>query len=264
MKTILYCFSGTGNSLWVARSIAKELGDTEVVPMTMASASGEGNMTNADNIGFVFPVYMWGLPLVVARFLKGFGEGKGKYVFSVATYGGSPGTTLVQASGLLAANDISMAAGFGVTMPGNYTPMCGAIDQRKQEKMFGQAAEKVRSIAQAVRDQRRLAPEKSNFAINWFLSGLFYPFCAPRIPAMDRDFWTDEKCNGCGICAKVCPVGNIMLTGGKPAWQHRCEQCMACLQWCPREAVQLGKKTPGRKRYHHPDIRLQDMTQTNV
>jgi MinD superfamily P-loop ATPase len=34
---------------------------------------------------------------------------------------------------------------------------------------------------------------------------------------------------------------------------------MACLQWCPVEAIQYGKKTIGRKRYHHPSIAVADM-----
>ena len=36
------------------------------------------------------------------------------------------------------------------------------------------------------------------------------------VPKMDRDFWTDKKCNGCGICGRVCPVGNIAFESGKP------------------------------------------------
>jgi len=77
---------------------------------------------------------------------------------------------------------------------------------------------------------------------------------------MDRDFWTDNKCNGCEICGRVCPVGNIVFESGKPAWQHRCEQCLACIQWCPQEAIQYGKKTPAYERYHHPEVKLKDMT----
>jgi Pyruvate/2-oxoacid:ferredoxin oxidoreductase delta subunit len=46
---------------------------------------------------------------------------------------------------------------------------------------------------------------------------------------------------------------------GKPIWQHTCEQCFACLQWCPEEAIQYGKNTKKKRRYHHPEIRLRDM-----
>jgi MinD superfamily P-loop ATPase len=73
---------------------------------------------------------------------------------------------------------------------------------------------------------------------------------------MDKGFWVDAKCNACGICKTICPCGNIELAAGKPAWRHHCEQCMACIQWCPQEAIQFGKKTPGYKRYRHPEVKL--------
>jgi len=37
------------------------------------------------------------------------------------------------------------------------------------------------------------------------------------------------------------------------------EQCLACIQWCPAEAIQYGKNTAAKKRYHHPEIKLSDM-----
>ena len=76
---------------------------------------------------------------------------------------------------------------------------------------------------------------------------------------MDKSFWVDEKCNACAICRSICPCGNIALEAGKPVWLHHCEQCLACIQWCPREAIQFGKKTPRYERYHHPEVTLQDM-----
>jgi ferredoxin len=257
MKNTLYYFSGTGNSLQVARDIAVLLGDTDVIPLATAS----GNVPQeAESIGIVFPVYMWGLPLAVARFLQNMGGLNGKYIFAVATFGGSPGATLRQASTILQGKGIELSAGFVVKMPGNYVPMYDALSLQKQQKMFDGEKKKVDLIARAVRETKTGAIETSNFLVNRFLSGYFYRFCAPRIPAMDKRFWVNDRCDGCGICAAVCAVRNIALENGKPVWRHRCEQCMACLQWCPREALQCGKNTPGRKRYHHPGTVVRDFT----
>lgn len=80
-----------------------------------------------------------------------------------------------------------------------------------------------------------------------------------RVPQMDKPFFADAKCTSCGICEKICPAQNIKLVSGKPVWQHRCEQCFACIQWCPDEAIQYGKGTAKKKRYHHPEITLKEM-----
>ena len=76
---------------------------------------------------------------------------------------------------------------------------------------------------------------------------------------MDKGFWVDEKCNSCGICKTACPCENIELKEGRPVWLHHCEQCLACIQWCPQEAIQYGKKTQRYERYRHPEVKLSDM-----
>ena len=80
-----------------------------------------------------------------------------------------------------------------------------------------------------------------------------------QVQKMDRSFRADNKCNGCAICSKICPANNIEMVNEKPVWLHRCEQCFACLQWCPQEAIQCGKKTAKYPRYHHPEVTLKDM-----
>jgi ferredoxin len=78
------------------------------------------------------------------------------------------------------------------------------------------------------------------------------------VPMTDMGFRYNEKCNGCGICANICPTDNIKLVDKKPVWQHHCESCYACFQWCPREAI--GGDTPRyEKKYHHPAVNLKDM-----
>ena len=103
-----------------------------------------------------------------------------------------------------------------------------------------------------------MPPVKVPLWLKFFLSSI-YRFSYSSVSCMDKSFWADEKCTGCGICEKICPAQNISLMDGKPQWQHRCEQCFACLQWCPEEAIQYGKGTAKKKRYHHPEITLKDM-----
>lgn len=82
------------------------------------------------------------------------------------------------------------------------------------------------------------------------------------IPLTDKSIYVDDKCNGCATCAKVCPVQNIKMIENKPVWQHHCEMCLACDEWCPTKAIHHWCKIEG-KDYHHPDVTISDMLRQN-
>lgn len=258
MKTTLFYFTGTGNSLKIARGLAAALGDTEVV--AIKSVMGQEAVTaDSENVGIVFPVYMWGLPVIVKRFALRLNVKPDQYLFAVTNYGGWQGGTLLQMNKIFADRGMKMASGFGIKMPGNYTPMYGARTANAQQKLFDAAAKKVAYIAGQVKNRSTLI-EKDFFLVKWLFWDVFYRFAAPHIKDMDKDFWADAaRCTNCGTCTKVCPTGNITFADGKAQWNHKCEQCMACLQWCPKEAIQFGKNTADRKRYHQPEITVADI-----
>ena len=74
----------------------------------------------------------------------------------------------------------------------------------------------------------------------------------------DKAFCADDSCSGCGICEQVCPVQNIKMIGGRPEWQNRCENCLACYNWCPKQSI-MGKIAQQGYFYKHPEIGLKDM-----
>ena len=50
-----------------------------------------------------------------------------------------------------------------------------------------------------------------------------------------------------------------LLTEGLPQWQHKCQQCLACINYCPEKTIQFGDKSLETGRYHHPEITVQDI-----
>lgn len=257
--TTIYCFTATGNSLKVARDIADDLADAELV--SIPQLSDETIRPATERVGMVFPTYFGGLPLIVRRFIERL-ETPG-YVFAVTTCGGFPGASLKQVEKLLRARGISLAAGFAVNMPGNYTRLYGANSPKRQRKYFAAEAPAVERIAGIVRGRWRAKIEASFCLARWAFGILYHCYFAPRAHRQDGLFYADDKCNSCGVCTRVCPVGDIELEDGRPRWLGRCEQCYACLQWCPEEAIQANKRTPGRRRYRHPDIALDDIIAAN-
>lgn len=78
------------------------------------------------------------------------------------------------------------------------------------------------------------------------------------IPLTDKSITVSSACNGCGLCAKLCPANNIKIVDKKPEFLHRCEMCFACDEWCPAGAVRHWSRKEHIK-YHHPDIALKNM-----
>ncbi|HNZ65612.1 MAG TPA: EFR1 family ferrodoxin [Smithella sp.] len=256
METAIFFYTGTGNSFWTAKKLSALLHDAESVPIALCH--GDRIVTDAEKIGFVFPVHIWGLPSPVIDFLNRLEMNPEKFYFAVAVNAGQVAATLIQLEKLLQQKHVKLSLGFSVCLPSNYIPWEGAETSAKQQKKFSATLDKINRIASSVRTQEEKPPERGPLWQNILFSAI-YRMTFERVPRMDKPFYADAKCTSCGICEKICPAQNIQLVRGKPAWQHRCEQCFACLQWCPEEAIQYGKGTVRRKRYRHPEITLKEM-----
>jgi ferredoxin len=255
MKIQLYAYTGTGNSLWVARQLASELQEAavEFMPCRSIDLTAE-----ADRVGVIFPVHIWGLPNHVIAFINHLQVKPETYLFALAVNAGQPAATLLQLKKLMSSRGLSLSSGYSIALPSNYIPWGGPGPMDTQQRLFMEAREKIKAIAAAILHGEQHDVERGPFWQNIPFS-LIYKISFQKVSKMDKKFWVDDKCNHCTICTKVCPAANIEMTDGKPRWLHRCEQCMACIQWCPQEAIQYGKKTVNYLRYHHPEITLEDM-----
>ena len=257
-ETRIYYYTGTGNSLWVARMIAREIENVSVVSLADWDEVAEGIDSQA--LGLIFPVHIWGVPRRVVRFARALKGLRPKYVFAVAVNGGQVSATLIQLRKIFHEVGITLSSGFAVTLPSNYIPWGGPGAREEQERLFQSALPKISRIAALVKNLSRGPLEKGPLWQRLLFSAI-YKLSFAKVPSWDKGFWVDEKCNRCAVCVRVCPARNVDMAGpgGKPSWKHQCEQCFACLQWCPQEAIQYGRKTPGYERYRHPEVRLQDI-----
>lgn len=260
MKNIIYCFTGSGNSLKIAREIAAGLEDCHIIRVSehlMQELSSQ-KTDGAASIGFCFPVYSWGPPELINRLAALLPLDALSYCYAAVTCGGSPGGTVPFLNRVLKKRGRKLSAGFVFKMPTNYIAWSGALPEEKQQQMFAAASERIPAVTTAIRERTPRKLEKSALPLR-LLGAPVYRLTLKIFPGLDKQFLADEKCNGCSVCTKVCPVGNISLEENRPVWHHRCQQCYGCIQWCPQEAIQLGKKTAARSRYHHPEIQLKEM-----
>ena len=257
MSTDIYWFSGSGNSLYLAKRIYEKLNDARLLPVSKAVNE---SIEKPDRLGLVFPVYAWGPPRIVAEFIEKIPPGKIDYTFAAATFGSAAGSTMAITRRLLGKKGIELDSAFTVKMVENYPPMGGAPSSKKQKANLEAAEPVIEDIAKAVADGRRETGGRGNIFFN-LMGKVLYPLFIRGLSKRKKSkFSIDDSCSSCGICAKICPADNITIgDGGRPIWGTRCEQCFACFHWCPEKAVQYGKKTRDQVRYHHPEVRLEEM-----
>ena len=82
---------------------------------------------------------------------------------------------------------------------------------------------------------------------------LLSQFCKGRAQQAAR-LKLHSACIGCGKCEKLCPLNNITLQNARPVWGTNCTQCMACICYCPTRAIEYGKKSAGKPRYHFEEL----------
>lgn len=266
MRTTLYYFTGTGNSLACARAIAKGLGDTDLVPI--ASLRGHDRIrVPTERIGIVCPVYFYSLPLIVREFIPRLDLSGVKYAFLVVTMGGLPGLAVEHGEELLKKARGELHAGFAVRMFANYIAEYNVRGERSvramRKRMERRAAEIVRIVQTGERHLEKGGP------FDRLLSRVMFSLLGRKFVqearTRDRRFTVDPSCVHCGTCAYVCPVENIRMVDKSPQWLGHCEQCFACIHFCPVAAIQVqGKRTRMRGRYHHPDVRADDIAGQKV
>jgi len=255
MGSTIYYFSATGNSLAIARQIGKRLGDCTI--QSMAMEMPDEFVGGPDHpIGFVFPVFYIGLPRLVKQFVQKLNILKGTYCFAFINYGGNDGDTLGMLDDILKAKRVYLSYAAGMKMPGNYIVKYQAFNPDVVQNLIKNAMERADEVAAAIIDGR-MQPVKRNARLFSWIANRSYLYRG--ISEWDEKFEVTGKCTGCGLCAKVCPVSNIKMKDSRPLWQHHCERCLACIQWCPCEAIEYGSRTIGRRRYHNTAMKAEDI-----
>jgi ferredoxin/flavodoxin len=247
--TLIYCFTGTGNSLQAAKEIQGIIGDAEIRPIL----SGKTDRPNKyKKIGFVFPVYFWGLPIQVDEFLKSLdlSSNTDTYYFTVATCGSSDGNAIPMVGRLLRKKGVNLHYAKKIYMVSNYILMYDVKDLTEEGQQRYSA--EIREIAAAVQEGKNVPIRGENI-----FSKLIYYVSRTRFANTDKKF-TVENCTGCGICENICPAKNISVNShdNTVEFHHRCQQCCACIHYCPAQAINYKNKTSDRQRYQNPQISL--------
>lgn len=248
MNNRIYFFTGTGNSLKVAKDIASALPECEIV--AVCKNMNVEIPTGYERIGFVFPSYFGGVPDMVVDFIHNahFSKESAKYYFVVATYGARVGNPITQTRNLFSEKSLHLDYGGKVIMGGNNVLLYDMYNFILKSAL--RAYNKRVNIV--VQDIKNLKTNEGVY-MNKFRERKYLKVMGD-VHETDRHYNVNNACISCGICQSVCPAGNITFSNGRPVFHHQCQYCLACIQYCPKKAINYKNKTQKRKRYTHPDI----------
>lgn len=255
---MIFYFSGTGNSLWVAKKLA-ELQDDQIlfIPKLMEEKRGPFSFTlkKDEKLGFVFPVYAWAPPKIVSEFINNLviTNRNEHYTYSVCTCGDHAGLTMNVLSANLQKREIKLNSGFSVFMPNNYVIDYDLDSKELENKKLVQANQRVEDISNLISNKTENIFDCYSGSFPWFRTYIFNPYFN-RFCLGTKKFHVKSNCISCGLCVKNCPTKNILLKNKYPSWGKDCTKCMACIHRCPVGAIQYGDRTEKRGQYYNPNI----------
>ncbi len=255
-KNIIFCYSGSGNCLDLAKNVAKGLGDTDIIMMRKAPVVTD--VRDAQRVGFIVPCYGGGLPGDVEEFLEYIRISPDAYTFSVGQYAGYLGCGLYKIDkhfkldlwkGLSHQCSCIWLFPHQLMLP----PVTPAMAQKRSERM---AKKLVKSILAGEKSKK--SPPK--MGLNQLESKVWPKLAVGKA----KKFAVTDACIGCHQCEKLCPKSNIRFVDGKPTFGTDCIQCLSCLQYCPKEAITLTEKSVKREHYHNPNVTAQELMQSVI
>ena len=244
---VLY-FSGTGNSRYVAQRIAVALGD-ELLSMNDHIKEGEPSPVASDErLVIVTPTYAWRIPRIVRDWLLKTDFPNAKQAWFVMTCGSEIGNAAQYNRALCQEKQLTYMGTAQIIMPENYIAMFNAPQAEEARQIVARAEPDIDRVISAIKTGQKFALPRNNL-YDRFMSGpvnpIFYSFFVKA-----NAFTVGDACTGCSQCAKLCPMNNITIQNGKPVWGSDCTHCMARICRCGAEAIEYGKKSLGKPRYH--------------
>lgn len=253
---MIFYFSGTGNSRLASDVLSKELGEQLVfIPdVKIPDIKFEG-----ESLGFVFPVYSWGVPPLVMEFVKSLPEsfieavkGQKADVWCVLTCGDEVALAPEMFENAMSKRGITLNSIWSVIMPNNYVLLPGFdVDSKEVERMkLKDAPTRLKKIASGIKEgEGKVDVTRGSLAA--LKTKCIYPLFR-KWGIFPKKWRSTDMCVACGICAESCPLHNITMKDNHPRWGKNCCSCLACYHSCPRHAVAYGSSTKKKGQYFLP------------
>ena len=290
---MIFYFSGTGNTKWAASKLAAATREDliSIAPYMRADDSSHNLaepfiLKENERLGFVFPVHGWRVPKLVREFISKMkiqrepiqretsdatAEYKAKaddslknrpFAYCVCTAGDSIGLTIENLNEVISQNPSLQALGitkvsssYSLIMPESYIglPFMDVDPKEREIRKKENAAQELAVVCEEIFDRKEGIRRLIKGPIPWFFTKVVGGFFE-KVLITDKRFHVEkDRCVKCGICANVCPVGDIKGGHGEyPVWLHHkdCLTCFTCYHHCPHHAIEFGNQTQKKGQYY--------------
>lgn len=285
---MIFYFSGTGNTKWAASKLAAATREDliSIAPYMRADDSSHNLaepfiLKENERLGFVFPVHGWRVPKLVREFIgkikiqrepsDASAENKAKaddslknrpFAYCVCTAGDSIGLTIENLNEVISQNPSLQALGitevsssYSLIMPESYIglPFMDVDPKEREIRKKENAAQELAVVCEEIFDRKEGISRLVKGPIPWFFTKVVGGFFE-NVLITDKRFHVEkDRCVKCGICANVCPVGDIKGGHGEyPVWLHHkdCLTCFTCYHHCPHHAIEFGNQTQKKGQYY--------------
>jgi flavodoxin/NAD-dependent dihydropyrimidine dehydrogenase PreA subunit len=245
MKTLIICFSQTGNTLKVAECIQDGIQEvTDSCELKKLEEVNKDELSNYDLVGLGCPVFYFREPFHVSDFIEGLPDLKGKQWFVFCSHGSVLGLTLISLAERLEEKGILVIGSHHTYADGTLpfypypTVTTGHPDDKDLEeaRVFGKSIAQC-SLAVAKGDTGCIV-KPAPVTEDWVpqeAAMLTREFMDQAMPRLSID---DDKCTMCGECQDVCPVQGIDIEAEPRRIQDPCIYCWYCAKLCPTCAIE--------------------------
>lgn len=252
---MLFYFSGTGNSQWIAQQIAETLGEQLYsIPETM-QADCKFTLSANETIGFVYPTHGWQPPHIVRQFIRNLHItfNHQPYCYAITTCGDNTGLSMNILHKALCRKGLKLTSTFSVIMPESYValPFMYTDSEKKEAEKINAAKKRIPEIIKTLKNREKEVEDLEKGVFPWLLTYVIGGFFN-RFMISDHKFKVDQnRCIHCNKCEKICPTHNISCKEiASPIWMHQqCTACLACYHHCPVHAISYGHITEKRGQY---------------